>query len=72
MNIVAVPNYISEAIYRKVDAAIEKAPDAAPDREYFYGVLLNYFDQHGEIPDFELKAKVLSERDDIEESCDGK
>ena len=69
MSFVIVPNYISEAIYAKVDAAIAGAPDAAQDREYFYGVLLRYFNDHGEIPDFELKAKVLSERhDDIEGS----
>lgn len=62
MSYVIVPNYISDAIYAKVDAAIANAPDAAPDREYFYGLLLKYFDEHGSIPDFELKAKVLSER----------
>jgi hypothetical protein len=30
---------------------------------YFYGVLLDYYDEHGVIPDFTLKARVLSERD---------
>lgn len=60
MSFVIVPNSISDAIYAKVDAAIANAPDAAPDREYFYSVLLNYFNDHGEIPDFELKAKILS------------
>ena len=62
MTCVIVPNSLSAAIYKKVDAAIAGAPDAAPDREYFYGVLLDYFNEHGEIPDFELKAKTLSDR----------
>lgn len=61
MSIVIVPNHISDAIYAKVDEAIAKCPDAAPDREFFYGRILSYFDQHGEIPEFELKAKVLSD-----------
>ena len=57
---VIVPNYISDSIYEKVDAEIAKHPDAAPDREYFYGVLLDHFDQHGTIPDFSLEKKVAS------------
>ena len=64
MSCVIVPNSLRDAIYAKVDAAIFGAPDAAPDREYFYGVLLNYFNEHGVIPDFKLKAAVLSERTD--------
>jgi len=62
MSFVIVPNALRDAIYAKVDAAIAGAPDAAPDRDYFYGVLLDYFNEHGVIPDFELKARVLSER----------
>ena len=64
MKCVIVPDSLSHAIYAKVDAAIALAPDAAPDREYFYERLLSYFDEHGVIPDFELKAKVLSDRPD--------
>lgn len=60
MSYVSVPNYISDTIYAKVDAAIAKCPDAAPDREFFYSRILAYFDKHGEIPEFELKAKILS------------
>ena len=61
MRTVIVPNYISDAIYAKVDAAIAMQPAAAPDRDYFYGILLNYFDAHCGIPDFALKARA--ERD---------
>lgn len=62
-----VPNSLRDAIYAKVDAALVDAPAAAPDREFFYGELLNYFNEHGEIPDFELKAKVLSSQSGDEE-----
>ena len=55
---VIVPNHVSDAIYAKVDAAIAQHPDAAPDREYFYGVLLDHFDQNGTIPEFSLEKKV--------------
>lgn len=67
MNFVIVPNSLRDAIYAKVDAAIAEAPAAADDREYFYGVLLDYFHEHGVIPTFELKAKVLSERQSASE-----
>lgn len=63
MRSVIVPNTLREAIYAKVDAAIAEQPAAAPDREYFYGVLLDYYDEHGAIPDFTLKARVLSSRE---------
>lgn len=63
MKSVIVPNSLRDAIYDKVDAAIAEQPAAEPDREYFYGVLLDYYDEHGVIPDFTLKARILSERD---------
>lgn len=62
MSWVIVPNGLRDAIYAKVDAAIVEAPDAAPDREYFYGLLLDYYNEHGVVPEFTLKARVLSER----------
>ena len=68
MHLVIVPNSLRDAIYRKVDAAIEKAPAAAPDREFFYGKILEYFNEHGEIPDFELAATTLSDRLDGDKS----
>lgn len=52
---VIVPNHLSNAIYQRVDAAIEKVPDAAPDREHFYSVLLSHFNEHGVIPEFSLE-----------------
>ena len=60
MTTMIVPNYISEAIYRKVDELIATVPErdkdiVAKERELFYGVLLNYFDQYGVIPEASLK-----------------
>lgn len=60
---VIVPNELRDAIYEKVDAAIVEQPAAKQDREYFYEVLLNYFNEHGVIPDFTLKARGRA-RDD--------
>lgn len=72
MSYVIVPNYIRDAIYAKVDEAIAKCPDAAPDREFFYSRLLGYFDEHGEIPEFDLKAKVLSSHEYVYGGSSGK
>ena len=52
-----VPNSLRDSIYEKVGAEIANAPDAAPDREYFYCVLLDYFNEHGVIPDFSLEKR---------------
>jgi hypothetical protein len=52
--LVIVPDSLSDAIYAKVDEAIAAVPDAAPDREFFYGAILDHFNKHGVIPDFSL------------------
>ena len=51
---VIVPNYVSEAIYKKVDVQLEKNPHLKEQREKIYNDILNYFNEHGKIPDFEL------------------
>lgn len=53
-----VPNCIGNEISRKLDAEIEKHPDAAKDREVLHGQLVEYFAEHGVIPDFSLERKV--------------
>lgn len=58
MRMVIVPNSLSEAIYAKIDEQIALVPDAAKDREPLYQQLLDYFDEHGVIPDFSLVRKV--------------
>jgi len=52
--LVIVPNDLRDAIYAKVDAALEEVPEATPDREVFYDQLLSHFNQHGVVPDFTL------------------
>lgn len=54
MRMVIVPNLLADAINTKLDAAIAKYPDAQKDREGLYQQVLNYFDEHGVIPDFDL------------------
>jgi hypothetical protein len=49
-----VPNELRDAINAKLDTAIAACPDAAKDRDDLYNQLLSYFDEHGEIPDFDL------------------
>ena len=51
---VIVPNYVSEAIYKKVDVQLEKNPHLKEQRENIYNDILKYFNEHGKIPDFEL------------------
>lgn len=58
MKIVILPNYIRDAINAKLDAAYIEFPEAAIDREYHYHLLLEHFDQHGEIADLKLTRKV--------------
>lgn len=54
---VIVYNDLRDAIYRAVDAALEKAPQFRPERESIYKDILAYYDEHGQIPDFHLEAK---------------
>ena len=54
MSCYIVPNHVRDAIYKRIDDAIVKVPDAAPDREHFYAALLDHFAATGIIPDFDL------------------
>jgi hypothetical protein len=58
MTCVIVPNHISDAINRALDAALAEHPLAAPDRDRFYSVLLDYFNEHGVVPEFSLERQV--------------
>lgn len=49
-----LPNYIGDEIDRLLDAQIEKVPGAAKDRDVLRGQLIDYFADHGVIPDFSL------------------
>jgi len=52
-----VPNILRDRIDALLDAAYEIYPDAAIDREIHYQRLLDYFDEHGVIPDFQLAKR---------------
>lgn len=58
--LVVVPNSLADAINAKLDLAIAACPEAAKDREVLYGQLLEYFDEHGVIPDFSLQKNEAS------------
>lgn len=60
MTFVIVPNALRDAINAAIDKALEQAPNAAPDRDIFYQTLLEYFDLHGELPEFNLVKKELA------------
>lgn len=50
-----VPNALSEAINKALNAAFEACPAAEKDREHLYNQLLEHFNEHGEIPSFSLQ-----------------
>lgn len=52
-----IPNSLRDAINAKLDEQFALVPDAAKDREVLYGQLLDYFAEHGVIPDFSLEKK---------------
>ena len=54
MSIVIVPNTLRDAIYAKLDVEIQKNPDALKDREVLYQKLLEYYNENGIIPEFNL------------------
>lgn len=52
-----VPNHVGNAIDAALDAEITKVPDAAKDRPVLRSQLIEYFAEHGVIPDFSLARK---------------
>lgn len=55
--LIILPNYISDEIDRRIDAAIANTPDAAPDRELFRETLIAHFAETGTVADFTLAKK---------------
>ena len=49
-----IPDYLDEAITKKLDEAIAKHPDAEKDRAVLRSQLLDAVDKYGYIPDFDL------------------
>lgn len=58
MRVRIIPNDLADAISAKLDAAIAECPDAAGDRDVLYNQLLDYFDEHGVVPDFSLQRNA--------------
>ena len=54
MSLVIVPNALRDAINARIDEALAACPEAAVEREEFYGALLAYYDEHGVIPEFTI------------------
>ena len=54
MSLYILPNYIGNEIDRKLDAAIQDAPAAEKDREFLRGQLIEYFAEHGVVPESTL------------------
>ena len=55
MSIVIVPNIVREAIDAKIDKQLLLQPSLKKHRKEIFQELLEYFDEHGEIPDFTLR-----------------
>ncbi len=49
-----IPDYVSNEIDRKLDAALAETPDAKKDRDHLKAQLTAYFVDHGVVPDFSL------------------
>lgn len=54
MKMVIVPNALRDAINSAIDRELEKCPEAVKDRQVFYELLLEYFDEHGFLPEFTI------------------
>lgn len=53
-----IPDFVKDAINTKLDIAFKEVPEAEKDRDVLYHQLLEYFDEHGEIPDFQLRKNT--------------
>lgn len=56
---VIVPNHVSDAINAALDNEFKamgsiEADKAAKEREHLYNALLDYYNEHGEIPEFKI------------------
>jgi hypothetical protein len=54
---VIVPDYLHEAITKKLDEALKEVPEAEECRPHLYKQLLSYFNDTGVIPDFSIIKK---------------
>lgn len=58
MAIYIIPNELRDQINARLDEALKDFPECLDeDREILYHQLLEYFNEHGIIPDFKLEKK---------------
>lgn len=55
-----IPNCVANEIDAALDAEIAKVPDAAKDREVLRSQLIEFFAEHGVVPDFSLAKQEQS------------
>lgn len=53
-----IPNVLHDAINQAINKALAGRPCDEHSREQVYQSVLAYYDDHGTIPDFELKEKT--------------
>lgn len=61
MRVVAVPNELCEYIHSKINEQLAGRSITSADRDILYGQLLEYFDQHGKVPEFTIERKDRTE-----------
>lgn len=57
MKLVIVPNGLSDAIYAKIDDKFKGITITEIERKAHFDTLLDFYDQHGFVPDFEVKKQ---------------
>ena len=50
-----IPDYVSDEIDRRLEAALAETPAAEKDRQQLRAQLVSYFVDHGMVPDFSLE-----------------
>lgn len=55
MHLVVVPNSLRDLLLAAIDKALVGRPCDDESREILYQQLLDYYDEHGTIPDFDLR-----------------
>lgn len=58
MSYVIVPDFVADAINKALDEKLKDAPgEATKCRGHLFNQLLEYYNEHGEIPDFDVVKK---------------
>jgi len=56
--IVIVPNTLRDAINEKLEEAYKTMPEAEIERDIHFNACLSYFDEYGDLPEFEIKRNL--------------